>query len=461
MASKTLFIGLDGAEPQLLRDWADQGLLPNLKQVLDRYCCRPIVSPAGFGDGGLWSSLVTGVNPGKHGHYFPEHFNPQTYMLDHYSIDTDMRRDPFWFFCSKMERTVGIIDIYTSALRTGLRGVQVMDWMIHDRMGTPRSWPASLIDTLHEKYMVDPLGGNTEVVSRSTEEYLEMHQGVMDRIVAKTNACVDLLNANEWDLFCVGYCDAHDIGHQSWHWHDPSNPAHPADLVAQHGDPLLQSYQGMDTAVGHLLEAGKPEQVFLVAGLGMDKQSLCNTGLQQILAHYCGIDGNRDYTIQQRKRMPYFELPHNMHGGAVRINLKGRESSGIIERDDYDQVLAELTEKFHRLEDADTGESVVKEVVFVHETCPGPFQNNLPDLFVVWKKPISVTRIKVDEDKIVELEPFYSFEYRSGDHTSNALFASSIDYTNNQVMTEAIAPTICATLGVNLPDCDADALIRV
>jgi len=461
MASKTLFIGLDGAEPQLLRDWADQGLLPNLKQVLDRYCCRPIVSPAGFGDGGLWSSLVTGVNPGKHGHYFPEHFNPQTYMLDHYSIDTDMRRDPFWFFCSKMERTVGIIDIYTSALRTGLRGVQVMDWMIHDRMGTPRSWPASLIDTLHEKYMVDPLGGNTEVVSRSTEEYLEMHQGVMDRIVAKTNACVDLLNANEWDLFCVGYCDAHDIGHQSWHWHDPSNPAHPADLVAQHGDPLLQSYQGMDTAVGHLLEAAKPEQVFLVAGLGMDKQSLCNTGLQQILAHYCGIDGNRDYTIQQRKRMPYFELPHNMHGGAVRINLKGRESSGIIERDDYDQVLAELTEKFHRLEDADTGESVVKEVVFVHETCPGPFQNNLPDLFVVWKKPISVTRIKVDEDKIVELEPFYSFEYRSGDHTSNALFASSIDYTNDQVMTEAIAPTICATLGVNLPDCDADALIRV
>jgi len=455
MASKTLFIGLDGAEPQLLRDWADQGLLPNLKQVLDRYCCRPIVSPAGFGDGGLWSSLVTGVNPGKHGHYFPEHFNPQTYMLDHYSIDTDMRRDPFWFFCSKMERTVGIIDIYTSALRTGLRGVQVMDWMIHDRMGTP------LIDTLHEKYMVDPLGGNTEVESRSTEEYLEMHQGVMDRIVAKTNACVDLLNANEWDLFCVGYCDAHDIGHQSWHWHDPSNPAHPADLVAQHGDPLLQSYQGMDTAVGHLLEAAKPEQVFLVAGLGMDKQSLCNTGLQQILAHYCGIDGNRDYTIQQRKRMPYFELPHNMHGGAVRINLKGRESSGIIERDDYDQVLAELTEKFHRLEDADTGESVVKEVVFVHETCPGPFQNNLPDLFVVWKKPISVTRIKVDEDKIVELEPFYSFEYRSGDHTSNALFASSIDYTNDQVMTEAIAPTICATLGVNLPDCDADALIRV
>jgi len=333
--------------------------------------------------------------------------------------------------------------------------------MIHDRMGSPRSWPASLINTLHEKYMIDPLNGNTEADSRSTEEYLKMHQNVMDRIVAKTDACVDLLNANQWDLFCVGYCDAHDVGHQSWHWHDTSNPAHPADLVAKHGDPLLQSYQGMDTAIGRLLESAKPEQVFLVAGLGMDKQSLCNTGLQQILAHYCGIDGSRDFTIQQRKQMPYFELPHNMHGGAVRINLKGRESNGMIEHDDYDRVLADLTEKFHRLEDADTGKPIVKEVILVHKTCPGPFQNNLPDLFVAWEKPISVTRIKVDQDKIVDLKPFYNFEYRSGDHTANALFASSINYKNDHVMAEAIAPTICTTLGVNLPDCDADALIRV
>jgi len=458
MTTKTLFIGLDGAEPELVEKWAQSGQLPNLKKLLDTYYHRPINSPKGFGDGGLWSSLVTGVNPGKHGHYFAIQINPQTYMLDTYSIDTDMHRDPFWYFCSKMGRTVGIIDVYTSPLRTGLKGMQVMDWMIHDRMGEPRSWPSSLIKTLHEKYMVDPLQGDTEVLYRSDEDYVQLHQDVLDRIDAKTRASVDLLKNNEWDLFCVGYCDAHDIGHQSWHWHDSDDANHPAELVAKNGDPVLNTYIAMDDAVGKLIAAADARNVFLVCGLGMDKQSLCNTGLQQILAHYCGIEGDRNAVIQERISMPYFELPHNMHGGAIRINLQGRESQGIVAEEDYDGVLHELRNKLLTLKDADSGESIVKEVVMVHEECPGDFQNNLPDMFVVWNKPLSVKTIQVDEHKQIELEAIYKFEFRSGDHSDRAVFMSSNQYAEDIIETESIAATICNTLGVNLPESDAPAL---
>lgn len=459
--TKSLFIGLDGAEPALLQHWSEQGLLPNINKLLCSHYNKPIRSPKGFGDGGLWSSLVTGVNPGKHGHYFPSQFNAQNYMLDHYAIDTDLQRGPFWHFCSKMGRKVAVIDIYTSPLRAGLNGIQVMDWMIHDRMSSPRSWPTSLIDTLHEKYMVDPLGGNSECEHRTDADFLKLHQDVLNRIEAKTNACVDLIENNDWDLFCVGYCDAHDIGHQSWHWHDIGSESHPAELVKQHGDPLLLCYQALDTAVGRLLESAQTENVFIVAGLGMGKQSLCNSGLQQILAHYCGVTGDRDSAIRQRQHMPYFELPHNMHSGAVRVNLQGRESNGVVAKHDYDKVLAELAEKFTRLTDADSGETLVKEVVFVHENYPGRFQNNLPDMFVIWNKPLTVKTIQVDEFKQVALEPVYKFEYRSGDHTDAALFISSIDYAEDAVEAESIAATICSTLGVNLPETDAPPLTLV
>lgn len=461
MASKTLFIGLDGAEPELIQRWAKDGSLPNIAQLLKDYHQYVVQSPKGFGDGGLWSSFVTAVNPGKHGHYFPTQFNPATYMLDRFNIDQDLQRDPFWYFCSKMGRTVGVIDIYTSPLRTGLNGIQVMDWMIHDRMSEPRSWPANLIDTLQQSYMPDPLEGNSETKYRSDADYLTFHQGVIDRIGAKTQASVDLLTDNQWDLFCVGFCDPHDVGHQSWHWHDATHPRHPARLVAEHGNPLLQTYQKLDASIGQLIDSAKPQHVFLLAGLGMATQSLCNAGLQQILAHYCGVEGNRDEAIRQRQKMAYFELPHNMHAGAIRINLQGRESMGLVAQQDYQRTLDHLSAKLHDLRDADDGSKIVDEIVYVHDRYPGNFKNDLPDLFVVWKKPLSVKRIRVDEHKTVDLEAVYRFEFRTGDHTANAALWCSDQYQQQTVEAASIAPTICNTLGVNLPETDAPAMSLV
>jgi len=72
MPSKTLLIGLDGAEPELLFKWAEQGLLPTIKTILDDWYHRPIDKASGFGDGVFWTTLITGVGVGKHGRYFPE-----------------------------------------------------------------------------------------------------------------------------------------------------------------------------------------------------------------------------------------------------------------------------------------------------------------------------------------------------------------------------------------------------
>jgi len=449
MTSKTLMIGLDGAESNLIKSWAEEGLLPNLKKALDGWYHRDMQTPPGFGDGVFWTSLFTGVNAGKHGHFFPLQFNPISYELYDYSLDQELGRDPFWHYCSMAGKTVAVIDVYTSPLVSGLNGIQVMDWMIHDRTGEPRSWPSPLIDHLHSQYMTDPLNGNSETEGRSDEETEQFHQDMLDRIAAKRDACVELLNNNNWDLFCVGFCDAHDVGHQSWDFNSLQNEA---------GDAVLSIYQAMDSALGDIMQAASSDHVFIIAGLGMERQTPYNSILQLSLGHFCGLSGDRKQLTDMRRQMPYFELPHNMNAGAVRVNLKGRELKGVVEEQDHLAVIDDVSEKLLGLRCADTDQPIVSKIVKIHEHYTGEYLNKLPDLLAVWSRDTVAKNVRIDEQTVFPVVAEFKPEKRSGDHSDRALFISSQNYLDQIVVTESVAPTISRSLGVNMANIDASPL---
>lgn len=459
MSAEVLFIGLDGAEPDLIRSWSDAGLLPNMAACMNEWGSVDLYTPPGFGDGVFWATLFTGCNAGWHGHYFPWQFNPETYGIGTFSFDDHYRRDPFWLFASHMGRRVAVLDIYSAPLTQGLNGVQVMDWMIHDRTGEPRSWPSPLISDLHGNYAADPLGGNSEAESRNLKEWNDMHRGLSSRIDAKTRAVKSLL-ARDWDLFAVGFCDAHDVGHQSWHWHDPDAPAHSPRVRELFGDPVLKTYQELDRAVGATIEAAKAEHVYLVAGLGMGRQRTANPSLDQALAALSGHEGTDSELTARRRTRPWFDLPHNMNAGAVRINLQGRERNGIIRPEDYDGVCDDLSTRLGTLADADNGEPLVKEVVRVRERYNGPHVDQLPDLMVMWDRSnggASPGRVQLENKATFDNTPRVLVESRSGDHTQNAMFVSSHRPAGRgpSMPVEHVAPEIGRALRINLPHAGA------
>ncbi len=465
MSTDVLFLGLDGAEPDLIRHWARQGELPVLGQLLDNWWSADLATPPGFGDGVFWATLYTGCNAGRHGHYFPWQFDQRNYAISGFPYDTHFRRDPFWMYASKMGRRVGIIDMYTAPLVQGMNGIQVMDWMIHDRTGDPRSWPESAIGALHDNYLADPLEGNSETNGRSESEWVVFHQQLLDRLEGKTRALVDMVGGNTWDLFAGNWCDAHDGGHQSWHWHDPASPAHDPEFLARHGNPLLSIYRALDAGVGRVIDAAGARQVFVVAGLGMGIQTTCNPACDELLAHFSGHDLSRAELANKRHERPYFALPHNMNAGAVRINLKGREGLGMVEPAEYDAFCDELTERFLKVRDAATGEPVVTEVIRVREAYPGDHTDMLPDLMVVWQRERPVFELQVTGRKNLPVKPVSLVEQRSGDHTPNAmLFSNSVwqdcsGRSDGLIDTEAIAPTVGYSLGIRIPGLDRKPLV--
>ena len=66
-APKLLMVGWDGATPDLLLPWAQQGHLPNIARLLEAGALRRLRSTIPPVTACAWSSLLTGQNPGKHG----------------------------------------------------------------------------------------------------------------------------------------------------------------------------------------------------------------------------------------------------------------------------------------------------------------------------------------------------------------------------------------------------------
>lgn len=65
--NKTIVFGLDGVCFDYIDPWIEDGSLPNLRDLIKKggrsklESCVPATTPSG------WTSLTTGVNPGKHG----------------------------------------------------------------------------------------------------------------------------------------------------------------------------------------------------------------------------------------------------------------------------------------------------------------------------------------------------------------------------------------------------------
>ena len=70
ITNKVLVLGIDGMDPSLTNKFLSQGIMPNLKKIIDKGSCRddlimlgsnPTVTPP------MWTTLATGANPYVHG----------------------------------------------------------------------------------------------------------------------------------------------------------------------------------------------------------------------------------------------------------------------------------------------------------------------------------------------------------------------------------------------------------
>jgi predicted AlkP superfamily phosphohydrolase/phosphomutase len=492
--ARTVLIGLDAAAGDLLFEGCDQGRYPHLAALRDRGAWGIAEGLPGFGSGAIWPSFSTGVNPAKHGRYFYRQVGSAGYGAERFEA-TDFKAATVWEVMSSAGRRVAVFDVPKAGLSEGLNGIQAVDWIAHGRVYKRLvTWPPEFVDELAKEFGTDPLPACDRPGGRNAAEHAVLRDLLLGRIRQKEACAVHYLGREPWDLFITVFADPHCVGHQCWHLRDPAHPMHDADARALVGDPVLDVYAAIDTAIGRIVAAAGPNvDVIVFSGTGMTANYGGNHLLDEILRR---LEGRRplrrldwltrtkrllktrlpsdmrrrlNSTVRRiedaaargdRERRLCFAVPHNDIAGAVRVNLAGREPNGHVQPGaDYDAFFAQLRSDILDIRNMDTGHPIVTDVVRLDEICKGAYLSELPDFFVLWSRKAPIERIA--SRKIGTIE-FANRGNRTGDHQPESVFFAAGPHVmpgcTGPVSILDFAPTLAALHGVTLPDADGQLI---
>ena len=252
--AKVLCIGLDAANPELLRGWAADGSLPTLRRLMDGGLTGDIAGIQGFFVGSTWPTLYAGVSPARHGFHYLVQLEPGTYGFHRPSDHGISWSPPFWKHLSEAGRRVAILDVPLTCLDPSLNGIQIVEWGGHDSVYGFQTSPGNLADTIRSTFGAHPLGPSCDGIRRTAEDYEMFLTRLVRGVRAKGALTRHLLRQGGWDLFMQVFTESHCVGHQCWHLHDQSHPAHDPSVAKVTGNPLLRVYQAIDTAIGEILQ---------------------------------------------------------------------------------------------------------------------------------------------------------------------------------------------------------------
>ena len=420
MAAPLLVIGLDGATLDLVRPWAAEGRLPVLRGLMQRGTwgrLRSTVPPATFP---AWTSLVTGVNPGRHGIFDFSARVPGTYRVRF--VNGSHRRAPaLWTRFSAAGRRVAVLTVPATYPPEPVAGVMVsgFDSPLATAIDGSFVHPRALYGEIQGLVGRLPFADFQEV-DTGPGWHADALARLLDGIERRTTLARTLLVRERWDAFMVVFGESDTVAHHFWRFHDRRSPRH---APGPFGDAVRHVYEALDAAIGTLLAAAPSDAtVAVVSDHGSGGAGDRVVHLNRRLAE-CGLLAFTRRTPAARlagaaRGIALRALPHRWLGGLVRrlpaaasrlesahrlggidwrrttayseeldyhpsvwLNLRGREPEGTVDAADYHTMRDDVARGLLEWRD-DAGRGVVRRVWRREELYRGPFVASAPDLLV-------------------------------------------------------------------------------
>lgn len=418
--SPLFVLALDAADQRNIKAWADQGLLPNIKRILDTGLHAALDGQDYVSENGLWVSLFSGVSRGDHGYYYWRPLKSGSYTLE-LSDQSVAEASPFWSTLKNSGRKVLIIDPPETHCVPGMEGVQVSNWSPHNARFEVYSEPPHIVEDLKEKFG-NPLGFE-EMVGGSYEDDKRIFDGLIDQIRQKTEFCKSLLASGKFDLFVLGFQEIHIAGHQFWKYTD--HASHPTKTESDLHNATRRIYQAIDAAYGEIskqLPANTAHVVLSNMGVQEDYPNFeltqdfckqlgyhCLSSNETPWTHFARLlrrsipqtlqkkisdlvpDGVRGRLLSTEwlggtdwSKTTVFPIP-SYYLGFLRVNLKGREPMGSVEPgSDYLNLLSRVEEDLAKLTDPVTGKPAIRFIKRAIDLYGPDRHHALPDIFFDW-----------------------------------------------------------------------------
>lgn len=521
--ARTLHLTLDACDASLVRRFIADGDLPNLSSFFDRSATIATEAPYGLFVSSMWPTIFTGTTVDRHGYHCWDVIEPGTYARRETTPDEIRGTPFWESLSDAGHRVAVLDVPHTKVRRPidGVMLVEwgchdrhfgTHSWpdsLVDEINATVGPHPVGCVENGRTQFApCDYL--LREGRQRTNDEDAELLERILVGVERKEAASLALLRRGEWDLFLSVFGEAHCVGHQLWRVSDPSHPWHDPALAARLGDPLRRVYQRLDVAVGRHLDAvgdGATVAVHLSHGMAphYDGTHLLQEILDRLEARADGradlgwrtravdavnahlpsamrrfglgavaplvrrrVDAappaSSDPDVEQWTQGPdrlWFQAPNNTVTGGIRLNLSGRESSGRITPEDRRAATAWLRRELLQIIDIDSGRPAIVDVEVTEDVYDRQPNDALPDLFVEWDRSRLVERVW--SPTIGTIVRRYT-HWRTGDHTREGFVAIAGPGTVpgarvGTLDSVDIAPTIAATLGVELPGVDGRARV--
>lgn len=501
--ARVLVIGLDAAEPSLLRRWSRSGDLPVLCRLLDTGASGGLETGSRqFPDAATYSAY-TGLRAARLGRYFfiaPRHDTPRLELVG----DRLPHGEPFWVTAGRHARCCVVADTPKIGLYPPAGGVHLTGWGTHGFNPAFCAQPADLAAQVLARHGRYPLP-NCDDHGRAPRSYRRLLRGLLDGVAARRRLLLDLATTREWDLFFAVFSETHCAGHNLW---GVDADGRRCDRGDEAGPAVRAVYAAVDAAIGALVEAAGPDtRVVLFSTQGMRPQ-YHGRDLVPSLLRLWGMGEARDrapdpacdacqparrpwlkavreavplplqYVI--KRRLPQalgnallcrfmggmgfdvaaraYQVPNNEMTPALRINLVGRDPRGIVRPGrEYEELRDFLAARLRELVNPATGQPALADVSVTDDAHPGPHRDVLPDLTGYWSPAAPIDAL---------CSPGYGtvvgahHDMRTGGHAPDGMVV--LDRGRGPLVgahIADIAPTVLDLLGVPVPaDLDGRSL---
>ena len=500
-----MIVGLDGATMSLIKQWAEEGKLPNLGRMMKEGVWGNLKSTQPYITSTAWSSFATGLNPGKHGIFdFYQHVRK---TFDIYFTNSGVRRGKtLWQRLSEAGKKVCVINVPMTYPPEEVNGILVSG-MDSPGLDSQFTYPGDVKEKLRSacgEYIIDI--HFDEVLEKNTIELRHYHEFFKRLTAMVDNRCratESLMETLPWDLLVTVFVAPDRSQHQFWKFMDATHPEHNPAEAAELGDVICKIYQACDTALGKLLAKIDNDTSVLIMsdhGAGPEHRVFyLRTWLQQ-----------KGFLVRQDKKQSGFNLKRGVittlkrsfalgkkilpkplkarlkskigrdkyiamrlffdvdwskttaysEGvcGNIFINLKNREPEGIVDSPaEFERIIERISRELMKVKDPKTGEKVIKAVHRKEDLYTGELLEQAPDLLVEGNPGYHCRGDSFSREAAIGDEALFADAPMSGTHILNGAFLAMGPHfkQGHQVMDAEIIdilPTVLHLQGLPIPE---------
>lgn len=491
---RLIMIGIDGGTFRVIDPMISAGKLPNIKQLIDKgvrttlkSTIPPVTAPA-------WVTMMTGVNPGKHGLFEFRKLEPITYDMS----SSIKPRESFelmhshayagktlWDILSNKGYKVSVLAMPMTYPAWKINGYMLSGFPTPDfkqPQGYPDAWASSI------GYLFD-----LDVLAKG--DYRRMISECQLFASRLGDILLQQLEERLCDVYAVVFSSTDFLQHYLWKYYIASEDNNYATAIQD-------IYIKIDEIIGRVLQRiDRTEYSLMILSdhgfnstadhyfhtnnwlskegyLGTHKKNIFDKTIDLILdpLRYKMINLRltlKSYMrylpsfVQKKLNKSYyasnlfdwtrtkaFRYKMEFVDGIV-INLAGRQPAGIVQKSDYESLRTEIIEKLEKVQDPKNGLMVIQRAYRREEIYKGSHVEFLPDIIVFFDLHYTAG-VSVAGNLCVETIPVEAVLARSGDHDMNGiLILSGAKFRENTVIDEAnisdILPTVLHVMGESIP----------